>query len=45
MSVEMSVDADHVIHLICKHLIDPPISTVRVRYASVWMQGTVAASL
>jgi len=40
--VAMGVDADHVVHLLCKHSIDPP--TRRVRYAGL-EQGNRAAGL
>ena len=40
--VAMSIDADHVVHLLCKHSTDPP--TRRVRYAGL-EQGNRAAGL
>ena len=40
--VAMGIDADHVVHLLCKHSIDPP--TRRVRYAGL-EQGNRAAGL
>src|SRR6266508_4609275 len=45
MLIAVRVDADHVIHLICKHLVRSSGFTRRVRCTPVWVQGNRAARL